>query len=155
MIKESPHVTFNESKNYANSYKKDEQVAEIAPYLFDEKREDRYNSDSASDSEQDGRAAMYPQERAGRQQPQQDVTDDSEIDDDTIVVAPYRSHQSTATDRRQGDSTEEDHTDDQDELALDYHQHAGTTGTAAPEDAQTEITSAQGVQDTQTYRTTR
>jgi hypothetical protein len=155
MIKESPHVTFDESKNYANSYKKDEQVAKIAPYLFDEKREDRYNSDSASDSEQDGRAATYPQERAGRQQPQQDVTDDSETDDDTIVVAPYRSHQSTVTDRRQGDSTEEDHIDDQDELALDYHEDAGTAGTADPEDAHTEITNAQGVQDTQTHRTTR
>jgi hypothetical protein len=153
-IKESPHVTFDETTVYADVYQRgNKTTANAVKPPLEEVTETRSTDDTEPDAEPDGDSAMYPNERNSRTQLQQDtISDSEETDDDTIVVAPIQiSQPSTSLGKRRRESRDEDHRRNQDNRALD-RRNSGTANNA-PGNTSSEITRAQGVPDATEHST--
>ena len=147
-IKESPHVTFNETEVYGDVHARGRLTVHGAEELPQRADGDESRGGRHPEPGPETISAVHPHE--GNDVPQELLDDNGTVaedtDDDTIVVAPIRTPDpATRVRSRPGESREGDHRPDQDNSALDRSNPIEIAGNDGRNEATPEITRAQGV----------
>ena len=151
-IKESPHVTFNETEVYGDAYARGRMTAHVAEDLEEEHNEIESPVDRSSDSKPETTPAVHAHERSGAPHELRDEVETvaEDLDDDAIVVTPLRTPEpATQMRSRPRESREGDHRPDQDDSTLERSNPVDTVDDRSADQASPEITRTQGVSSTE------